>query len=89
MNATPWYRQGGFTLIELMIVIAIIAILLSLLFGFIGVGSTNAQWGINGLTETRCIDGYTFVIGARGQPTQVLDSFGKGVPCHPNKDQQP
>lgn len=37
--------------------------------------------GINGITETRCINGYQFVIGEGGQARQVLDEFGKGARC--------
>jgi len=37
--------------------------------------------GINGLTESRCIDGYKFIVGQDGQPRQIMDSVGHGVQC--------
>ena len=76
-------RQQGFTLIEVMIVIVFV-----LTIGMIAIGATNGatsnntiSWGVNGVTEMRCIDSYKFVIGQHGQTRQVMDEFGKGVKC--------
>ena len=75
----------GFTLIELMIVIAIVAILAAILLPvFFGTsnGSTNeVSVGWNGVTESRCIDGYKFIVGEGGQARQVMDEYGHGVRC--------
>jgi hypothetical protein len=37
------------------------------------------------MTESRCIEGYKFVIDQKGNSRQILDEFGKGVKCeNPN-----
>jgi len=80
-------KQNGFTLIELMIIIAICGILtaiaLPVLLGS-NQGNNNISIGINGMTESRCIEGYKFIIGQEGQARQILDELGKGVKCEFN-----
>ena len=74
----------GFTVIELMMVIAIVFVFATMVFGFFAVsqnGSSNVSMGINGMTESRCIDGYKFIIGQRGFPQQVIGANGGGVKC--------
>ena len=79
--------QRGFTLIELMIVLVFLASFgLIVAGGFAGMsGNSNISFGVNGLTESRCIEGYKFIVGEQGQARQILDEFGKGVRCeNPN-----
>lgn len=68
----------GITLTELIVTIAIVCI--------IGVAITttnnnNVSMGVNGLVETRCINGLQFVVGKQGRSTQVMDTNGRGVFC--------
>ena len=45
----------------------------------------DISYGVNGITESRCIEGYKFVIDQKGNGRQILDEFGKGVKCeNPN-----
>lgn len=78
-------QSKGFTLIELMIVIAIVAILAAILlpvfFGTSNGSANEVSVGWNGVTESRCIDGYKFIVGEGGQARQVMDEYGHGVRC--------
>ena len=77
-------KQKGFTLIELMIVIVMIGIV-GITIVNIAMGTavgTSVSWGVNGMTEVRCIDGYKFVIGEHGQARQMMDELGKGIKCN-------
>ncbi len=58
-------KQRGFTLIELMVVFVIGLTVLMMIANAIGFSSSNntVSFGINGMTESRCIEGYKFVIG--------------------------
>lgn len=76
-------KNKGFTLIECMIVLAIIGIIIiATLFLRDSSAGHTISMGANGIIEERCISGYKFVIGGKGQPTQIFDQFGKGVPCN-------
>lgn len=73
----------GFTLIELMICVFIVLIVIAIATRGVAGLESNSQytWGLNGMSETRCVSGYSFVISERGYTTQILDKDGKGVPC--------
>lgn len=76
-------NQRGFTLIELMIVLVIIMIAATSAMGIISSskGDSKISFGINGMTESRCIEGYKFIINQDGYTRQILDELGKGVKC--------
>lgn len=80
-------KQRGFTLIEMMVTIVFFLCIgmfvITAVNGFNNAGSIS--FGINGMTESRCIEGYKFIVGHEGQARQILDEFGKGVRCeNPN-----
>lgn len=74
-------KQRGFTLIELITVFIIIAIVGMVGLGAINSSNNNITYGAMGMTESRCIEGYKFVMDQRGNSRQILDEFGKGVRC--------
>ncbi len=76
-------KQRGFTLIEMMIAVVIGLTVLLMIAGAVGStsGNSNISYGINGMTESRCIEGYKFILDSKGNTRQILDEFGKGVRC--------
>lgn len=75
----------GFTLIELMIVIAIVAILTAIAFGATDSGKARRakQEAQRAEQQKACIAGYLFINDVNGVPTvQIKDSKGGGIPCN-------
>lgn len=42
---------------------------------------SNITYGINGMTETRCINGFKFIVGEQGRVQQMLNETGGGIKC--------
>ena len=67
---------------ELAVTILVVTILTSVVAYevFFAPGRSSNSRGVNTRTESRCIEGYKFVI-AQDNAHQILDEFGKGVKC--------
>ena len=79
------FKQRGFTLIEGVVIFCIIMILAAVALprlAGIPVSNSNISYGVNGMTESRCLEGYKFIVGRDGNARQILDEFGKGVRCN-------
>ena len=83
-------NSRGFTLIELMIVIAILGILLGIVIHPAKTGDVPTRSGIGGpsinavtvdSSQSRCIDGFRFIQDRQGT-RQILDEQGHGVRCN-------
>lgn len=86
-------NSTGFTLIELMVVIAILAILAALVLPlYTGSASKNSgtrvsgngnvvSYDFNGRVEIRCVDGFKFVVDG-SNARQIMDEYGHGVTCN-------
>lgn len=70
--------RKGFNLIELIIVMSIILVIIGI---NLSLQSGDVQYGINGVTTTRCIGGYKCVVGPRGHVTQLIGQDGKPIVC--------
>lgn len=76
-------KNRGFTMVELVVGSAIMIIAIMVAFNFVKGQTSNFSFGIMGTVETRCVDGYKFMIGNRSA-TQVLDEKGRAIPCVSN-----
>jgi hypothetical protein len=76
-------KQRGFILIEIMIaVVIVLTVILMTVNIFNSTGTGNSiSYGYNGMTESRCIDGYKFIVSQDGGARQIMDELGKGVKC--------
>lgn len=77
-------ERSGLNFIEIAIGIGIVFMVTITLIGMAGFSSMkngNITYTVNGAIESRCIDGYKFVI-SQDSTRQVLDEFGKGVRCN-------
>ena len=77
-------KERGFTLIEAVVIVCIVMILAAVAVpAFKGKISTESiTYGVNGVTESRCIEGYKFIVDQNGNTRQILDEFGKGARCN-------
>lgn len=73
-------KCSGFTLIELMIVVAIIAILAAILIPVIR-GDGKVSIGPGGLVESRCINGFEYLVTEKAQPVVVRNEDGGPKTC--------
>lgn len=77
-------KQRGITLIEMMvlfIILTVIGLIAAPVIMGVPVSGNNVSWGVNGMTESRCIENYKFIVSQDGNTRQILDEFGKGVRC--------
>lgn len=75
-------NQKGYTLIELMVLVAIVGVVGMVAFSFVAGAGNELSVGINGISETRCIGGYKFIVGEGGQSRQILNEQGGGIRCN-------
>jgi len=59
----------------------IISIVVANAYMLVHGGGNNVSFGVNGMTESRCIDGYKFIVGQDGGARQIMDELGRGAKC--------
>ncbi len=77
-------KNRRFTVIEMIVAGVIVLIGIKIVvFAVNGTdnGYSNFSMGVNGLTESRCIDGYKFIVSHDGNARQIMDELGKGIKC--------
>jgi hypothetical protein len=70
-----------FTIVQIIIAVVFAAIIGITIYDVSQGNPNNLSVGFNGMIETRCVGGYTFVLGQDGNVKQVMDEYGKGKAC--------
>lgn len=68
----------------MMIVVVIIGIILAIAYPIFSgrkLNNSTVSMGYNGVAESRCIDGYKFILSRSGDARQIMDEAGHGVKC--------
>lgn len=71
----------GYTLIELMIAVIFIAAIGSIILSVVRTEG-KVSWGLNGIVETRCINGFAHLVGQDGRPVLVRDAEDRPKNCN-------
>lgn len=70
----------GFTRIELQVAIALIAAAVA--FAMLGLAARAISNSNTPPTTLHCVSGYQVITDRSGRATQLVDQFGKGIPCN-------
>lgn len=72
----------GFTLIDLMIVLAIGITIVCVIAATIVVGSDTKWSSFLAGYGTECVGGYLHSVSTRDGPRQIMDEYGHGIRCN-------